>query len=47
VKGIFETFACTHKKEYVQWIEEAKKQETRDNRVKKAIEMIAEGRKRS
>jgi uncharacterized protein YdeI (YjbR/CyaY-like superfamily) len=31
----------------MKWIEDAKKQETRENRVKKAIEMIAEGRKRS
>jgi uncharacterized protein YdeI (YjbR/CyaY-like superfamily) len=30
----------------VQWIGEAKKQETRENRVKKAIEMVAEGKKR-
>ena len=46
-KEIFNTFSYTHKKEYVQWIEGAKKQETRENRVKKAVEMIAEGRKRS
>ncbi len=46
-KAIFDTFSYTHKKEYVQWIEDAKKQETRENRVKKAIEMIAESRKRS
>ncbi len=46
-KEIFDTFSYTHKKGYVQWIEDAKKQETRENRVKKAIEMIAEGRKRS
>jgi len=39
--------SSTHKKEYVQWIEEAKKQETREKRIQKAIEMIAEGRKRS
>ena len=45
-KGIFDSFSYTHKKEYVEWIEDAKKQETRENRIKKAIEMIAEGRKR-
>jgi uncharacterized protein YdeI (YjbR/CyaY-like superfamily) len=31
----------------MKWIEDAKKQETRESRMKKAIEMIAEGRKRS
>jgi uncharacterized protein YdeI (YjbR/CyaY-like superfamily) len=46
VKEVFEKFSYTHKKEYVEWIEGAKKQETRENRVKKAIEMIAEGKKR-
>jgi len=40
---VFEKFAYTHRKEYVRWIEEAKKQETRDNRIQKAIERISEG----
>ena len=46
VKEVFDKFSHTHKKEYVEWIEGAKKQETRENRVKKAIEMIDEGKKR-
>ena len=46
-KEIFDTFSYTHKKEYVQWIEDAKKQETRENRIKKAIEQIGGGKKRS
>jgi Bacteriocin-protection, YdeI or OmpD-Associated/Domain of unknown function (DUF1905) len=46
-KEIFDTFSYTHKKEYVQWIEGAKKQETRENRIKKAIEQIGGGKKRS
>ncbi len=46
-KEIFDTFSYSHKKEYVEWIEGAKKQETRENRIKKAVEMIAKGRKRS
>jgi hypothetical protein len=46
-KEIFDTFSYTHKKEYVQWIEGAKKQETRVNRIKKAIEQIGGGKKRS
>lgn len=46
-KETFEAFSYTHKKEYVEWIEGATKQETRENRIKKAVEMIAEDRKRS
>ena len=46
-KEIFDTFSYTHKKEYVQWIEDSKKQETRENRIKKAIEQIGGGKKRS
>ncbi|MCO6473704.1 MAG: YdeI/OmpD-associated family protein [Melioribacteraceae bacterium] len=41
----FSKFAYTHKKEYVRWIVEAKKTETRDRRLKKAFEMIKEGKK--
>ncbi len=40
---IFNKFAFTHRKEYVRWIESAKKQETREGRIQKAIERIAEG----
>ena len=39
---VFTNFAYTHRKEYVRWIEEAKKQETRDNRIQKAVERIAQ-----
>ena len=46
-KEIFDSFSYTHKKEYVEWINSAKKQETRENRIKKAVESIAESRKRS
>lgn len=44
-REIFDNFAYTHRKEYVQWIEGAKRQETRANRIKKALEMIAGGTK--
>jgi hypothetical protein len=46
-KKIFDKFSYSHIKEYVEWIEDAKKQETRENRVKKAVEQIAGGKKRS
>ncbi len=44
---IFENFVFTHKKEYVRWIEEAKKEETRKRRINKAVEMISKGKKYS
>ncbi len=43
-KAIFEKFAYTHRKEYVQWIESAKKPETRRRRIQKAVEMIGAGK---
>ena len=43
----FDRLAPSHRKEYVRWIEEAKKLETRQRRVMKAVEMLAEGRKMS
>jgi hypothetical protein len=46
-KEIFEAYSYTHRKEYAEWITGAKRQETRENRIKKAVEKIAEGRKLS
>ncbi|MEO6328761.1 MAG: YdeI/OmpD-associated family protein [Ginsengibacter sp.] len=40
----FEAFSPSHKKEYVQWITEAKTEETRNRRIAKAIEQIAESK---
>ncbi len=39
---IFEAFSPSHKKEYVQWITEAKTEETRNKRMAKALEQIVE-----
>ncbi|MGA7339851.1 MAG: YdeI/OmpD-associated family protein [Terracidiphilus sp.] len=36
----FEKLSYTHRKEYCRWIAEAKKEETRLNRIGKAIEML-------
>jgi hypothetical protein len=38
---LFEGMAYSHRKEYVRWIEEAKKPETRTNRIQKMTEMLA------
>jgi hypothetical protein len=39
----FDGLSYTHRKEYVRWIEEAKRQETRKLRAAKAVEMLREG----
>jgi uncharacterized protein YdeI (YjbR/CyaY-like superfamily) len=40
------TLSYTHKKEFVKWILEAKRPETRTSRVKKTIEMVRQGQSR-
>ncbi|WP_288459536.1 YdeI/OmpD-associated family protein [uncultured Chryseobacterium sp.] len=44
-KVLFDKMSYTHRKEYIRWIEEAKKQETRENRKLKMIQMILDGKK--
>lgn len=44
-KTFFESLAFSHKREYVGWIHESKKEETRVRRVKKTIELLLEGKK--
>ena len=46
VKERFDRLSYTHRKEYVEWIEGAKKSETRANRIQKTIEMVANGKTR-
>jgi bifunctional DNA-binding transcriptional regulator/antitoxin component of YhaV-PrlF toxin-antitoxin module len=46
-KAAFEKMAFTHRKEYARWIAEAKKEETRERRVAKALEMLKAGEKLS
>ena len=40
---VFEKLSYTHRKEYCRWITEAKKEETRQTRLAKAIAMIRSG----
>jgi uncharacterized protein YdhG (YjbR/CyaY superfamily) len=42
----FDAFSYSHKKEYIQWISEAKREETRAARLKQAVAMMAEGKQR-
>ncbi len=43
----FNAFSYSHKKEYVEWITEAKTDETRNKRMTQAVEMIAAGKSRN
>ena len=45
VQAIFTKLSYSHQKEYVDWIESAKKPETRKNRINKSLEMLLEGKK--
>ena len=44
-KAFFDKLAYTHQKEYVTWINEAKRDETRQARVVKTIAMLKKGKK--
>ena len=44
-RTFFERLSYTHRKEYVDWILDAKRDETRRRRVDKAVEMLRESRK--
>jgi hypothetical protein len=44
-KAFFDKLSYTHQREYVTWINEAKREETRQNRVVKTIEMLKQGQK--
>ena len=46
-KATLDAFAPSHRREYVEWINEAKRPETRDKRIAQAIEMLGEGKKRN
>lgn len=46
-KMVFEEFSPSHKREYVEWITEAKTEATRDKRMAQAIEWMAEGKPRN
>lgn len=44
---VFENFSYSNKKEYLQWIVEAKTEDTRNKRLTTAIEWMAEGKIRN
>jgi uncharacterized protein YdeI (YjbR/CyaY-like superfamily) len=46
-QATFEAFSHTNKKDYVEWISEAKSDDTRQKRLDQAIEWMAEGKPRN
>ena len=42
-RDAFNGLSYTHREEYVRWIEEAKRDETRERRLAKAVEMVRDG----
>ncbi len=46
-KAAFEAFAPSHRREYIEWITEAKRPETRAKRLATTLEWLAEGKSRN
>jgi len=46
-KEVFENFSNSHKKEYVEWITEAKTEATREKRIATMLEWLEEGKSRN
>lgn len=44
-KAFFDSLAYTHQKEYVQWVTEAKRADTRQRRLQQMLELLKEGKK--
>jgi hypothetical protein len=45
-RAAFDALAPSHRKEFVRWIEEAKREETRRSRIEQAVQLVREGRTR-
>jgi uncharacterized protein YdeI (YjbR/CyaY-like superfamily) len=46
-KTAFENFSYSHKKEYVEWITEAKTEPTRNKRLATTVEWLSQGKSRN
>jgi uncharacterized protein YdeI (YjbR/CyaY-like superfamily) len=44
-RATYEALPPSHRKEWVRWIEEAKRPETRSDRVAKTVQKLAKGRR--
>ncbi len=47
VEASFAALAYSHRKEYVRWVTEAKREQTRADRVARTVELVRDGRTRS
>ena len=45
VRATFDGLAYSHRKEWVRWVEEAKKPETRATRIEKTVESLRAGKR--
>jgi hypothetical protein len=43
----FDSFAPSHRREYIEWVAEAKRDETRAKRVAQSVDWLAEGKRRN
>lgn len=43
----YKAFSPSHRREYIEWIDEAKREETRNRRISTAVEWMADGRARN
>jgi hypothetical protein len=46
-RAAFDALAHTHRKEFARWVSEAKREETRERRIAKTLEMLRDGKTRS
>jgi uncharacterized protein YdeI (YjbR/CyaY-like superfamily) len=46
-KAVFDAFSPSHRREYCEWIGEAKRDETRMKRVTQTVEWLVAGKKRN
>ena len=46
-RAAFDRFAPSHRREYLEWITQAKRAETRSTRLAQSVEWLAEGKKRN
>ncbi len=44
-QSFFDALSYTHQREYVRWIAEAKREQTRANRITRTVEMLTSGKK--
>lgn len=45
-QAFFNRLSFTHQKEYIQWIEEAKREQTRQSRIEQMITLLKQGEKK-